>query len=100
MWLIPAWADDGCQYRTGSPTAYSKDEQKTPAEGNLPPAWTEAKRRQKDVDTSWTKKHGKNYFGDEISINADKRYKLIRKVVTDTAATHDSQHFDALYLRQ
>ena len=50
----------------------------------------------KDVDTSWTKKHGKNYFGDEISINADKRYKLSRKVVTDTAATHDSQHLDAL----
>ena len=73
----------------------SKDEQKTPAEGNLPPAWTEAKRRQKDVDTSWTKKHGKNYFWYKISRNADKRYKLIRKVVTDTAATHDSQHFDA-----
>lgn len=26
----------------------------------------------------------------------DKRYKLIRKLKTDTASTHDSQHFDAL----
>ena len=57
---------------------------------------SEAKRRQKDVDASWTKKHGKSYFGYKISVDVDKRYKLIRKVVTDTASTHDSQHFDAV----
>ena len=74
----------------------SKDEQKTLAEGNIHPAWTEAKHRQKDVDASWTKKHGKSYFGYKISINADKRYKLIRKMMTGTDAAHDSQHFDAL----
>ena len=65
-------------------------------EGKIPPQWSEAKRRQKDLDASWTKKHKKSYVGYKISVNVDKRYKLIREVVTDTASTHDSQHFDAV----
>ena len=63
----------------------------------MPTDWTPAKRRQKDIDATWTSKHGKSYFGYKLSINADQRYKVIRKIETDTASTHDSQHFDNVF---
>lgn len=51
----------------------------------------------KYLDTTWTKKHGKSHDdGGKFSIHADKRYQVISKLETDTAATHDSQHFDAV----
>ena len=62
----------------------------------MPADWTPVKRCQKDLDAPWTKKHGNSYHGYKISINVDKRYKIIRNVVTDTASTHDSHHFDAV----
>ena len=62
----------------------------------MPADWTPAKRRQKDLDASWTKKHGRSHHGYKLSINVDKRYKIIRQFETDTASTHDSQHFDAV----
>ena len=77
------------------PSSISLGKRRKP-QGNIPPQWSEAKRCQKDVDASWTKKHEKSYFGYKISVNVDKRYKLIRKVVTDTASTHECQHFDAV----
>ena len=33
----------------------------------MPIDWKPAKRRQKDMDARWTKKHGKSYFGDTAS---------------------------------
>ena len=66
------------------------DEKATPAD------WEPAKRRQKNTDATWTKKHGKSYFGYKLSVNADRRYKLIRKIETDTASVHDGQHFEAV----
>ena len=69
------------------------DEKATPAD------WEPAKRRQKDTDATWTKKHGKGYFGYKLSVNADRRYKLIRKIETDTASVHDGQHFEAVFDR-
>lgn len=62
-------------------------------EGAMPADWTAAKRRQKDVAATWTKKHGKSHFGYKLSINVDKKYKIIRQIETGTASTHDSQHF-------
>jgi IS5 family transposase len=56
--------------------------------------WTPAKRRQKDIDATWTKKHGKSYFGYKLSLNADKRYKLIRKLKVTTASEHDTLHLE------
>ena len=64
--------------------------------GKVPEDWSKAKRAQKDVDATWTKKHGKSYFGYKLSINADNRHKVIQRIVTDTASTHDSQHFEDL----
>ena len=43
------------------------DEKATPVD------WEPAKRRQKDTDATWTKKHGKSYFGYKLSVIADRR---------------------------
>ena len=72
----------------------SREENKLVNEGAMPAGWKPAKRRQKDIDATWTKKHGKSHFGYKLSINVDKKYKFIRQIETDTARTHDSQHFD------
>ena len=63
----------------------------------MPADWNPAKRRQKDTEATWTKKHGKSYFGFKLSVNVDKKYKVIRKIETETASTHDSQHFDTVF---
>ena len=60
----------------------------------MPADWSPAKRRQKDRDATWTKKHGKSHFGYKLSVNVDARYKFIRQLETDTASAHDSQHFE------
>ena len=65
--------------------------------GAMPADWKPAKRRQKDLDATWTKKHGKSHCGDKLSINVDRKYKFIREIQTDTASTHDSQHFDKVF---
>ena len=62
----------------------------------MPADWSPAKRRQKDLDATWTKKHGKSHHGYKLSVNVDKQHKFIRKIVTDTASTHDSLHFEAV----
>jgi IS5 family transposase len=74
----------------------SKEEKKLVGQGAMPADWQPAKRRQKDTDATWTKKHGKSYFGFKLSVNVDKKYKVIRKIETGTASIHDSQHFDAV----
>ena len=74
----------------------SRDERALIDERATPADWEPAKRRQKDTDATWTKKHGKSYFGYKLSVNADRRYKLIRKIETDTARVHDGQHFEAV----
>ena len=60
----------------------------------MPVEWTPAKRRQKDLDARWTKKHNKSYFGYKLSANIDKRCKLIRKIKVSTASENDTLHFD------
>lgn len=75
---------------------FTKDDKAMLKEEALPADWKPAKRRQKDLDATWTKKHGKSHHGYKLSVNVDKKHKFIRKIVTDTASTHDSQHFDAV----
>jgi len=72
----------------------SKDEKALIKEQAMPIDWLPAKRRQKDMDATWTKKHGKSYFGYKVSANADKQYKLIRKVKVSTASEHDTLHLE------
>lgn len=75
---------------------FTKEDKEQTQQDAMPADWTPAKRRQKDLDATWTMKHGKSHHGYKLSINVDKRYKVIRKIETDTASTHDSQHFDAV----
>lgn len=53
----------------------SRQENEQVRQGNVPEDWSDAKRRQKDVDASWTKKNGKSHFGYKLSVNVDGRYK-------------------------
>ena len=75
----------------------SRGEKALIEQGAMPADWKPAKRRQKDINATWTKKHGKSHFGYKLSINVDKKYKIIRRIETDTASTHDSQHFDNVF---
>ena len=74
----------------------SKEEKALVGQGATPADWTPAQRRQKDTEATWTKKHGKSYFGFKLSVNVNKKYKVIRKIETGTASTHDTEHFDAV----
>jgi IS5 family transposase len=81
-----------------APTQHtSRGEKDLIEQGAMPAGWKPAKRRQKDLGATWTKKHGKSHFGYKLSINVDKKYKIIRKIETDTARTYDSQHFDSVF---
>ncbi len=74
----------------------NKDEKALVKQDAMPIDWTPAQRRQKDIDATWTKKHGKSYYGYKLSTSADKRYKLIRKLKVSTASEHDTHHLEAV----
>ena len=42
----------------------------------MPADWKPAKRRQKDLDATWTTKHGKSHFGYKLSVSVDRKYKV------------------------
>ena len=80
-----------------APRQHLRKEEKALLEQDAIPAdWTPAQRRQKDIDASWTKKHGKSYYGYKLSISADRQYKLIRKRHVSTAKEHDTNHFEGV----
>ena len=58
----------------------SRGEKALIEQGAMPADWKPAKRRQKDINATWTKKHGKSHFGYKLSINVDKKYKIIRQI--------------------
>jgi IS5 family transposase len=62
-----------------------KGEQEGIEPGAMPADWKPAKRRQKDIAATWTKKHGQSRFGSKLSIHVDKKSKIIRKIETDPA---------------
>ena len=73
---------------------FSKEDRARLRQELIPATWWPAKRCQKGLDATWTKRHGESHFGYKLSINVDKKYKITPKIETDTASTHDSQHFD------
>ena len=64
--------------------------------GETPESWQgkPAKRRQKDVEARWTKKHGRSHYGYKNHVNVDRRHKLVRRYQVSDAATHDSKVLD------
>jgi len=73
-----------------------RDEKALVKQQSMPADWSPSKRRQKDIDATWTKKHGKSFFGFKVTANTDKRYKLIRKIKVTTASSHDTNHLEAV----
>lgn len=71
-----------------------KDEKALIKQDAMPIDWTPAQRRQKDIDATWTKKHGKSHHGYKLTTSVDKRYKLIRKLKVSTASEHDTHHLE------
>lgn len=67
-------------------------------EGKVPGELEEQpnKKRQKDLDSHWTKKHGKSHYGYKNHLNVDTESNLIRRYAVTDALVHDSQGFDAL----
>ncbi|MBU2728837.1 IS5 family transposase [Acidithiobacillus caldus] len=79
-----------------APKQHFTKEEKTLLEQDAVPAdWKPTKRRQKDVDASWTKKHGKSHHGYKFTVSVDRKHKFVRTWIADTAKVHDSQHLEA-----
>jgi IS5 family transposase len=76
----------------------SREENEAIKAGAMPKGWEShpAKRRQKDRDARWTKKHGRSHYGYKNHINIDRRHKFVRRDTVTDAARHDSQAFDAV----
>ncbi len=72
----------------------SRDDNETIKAGGAPKDWKPAKRRQKDRDARWTKKHGRSYFGYKNHVNVDRRHKFVRRYRVSDASVHDSQKLD------
>ena len=49
------------------------------------------KKRQKDIDATWTKKHGRTHYGYKNHIKACVPSKLLQDYEVGTASEHDSQ---------
>jgi len=56
-----------------------------------PEGWSASKRRQKDVDARWTKKHGKNHFGYKNHVKVNAKTKIIENFQVTAANVHDSR---------
>jgi transposase, IS5 family len=76
----------------------SREENDAIKAGEMPKGWEyhPAKRRQKDRDARWTKKHDRSYYGYKNHISIDRRHKLVRRYSVTDAARHDSQEFAAV----
>ncbi len=74
---------------------FTKEDKELLEQNAVPADWKPARRRQKDLDASWTKKHGKSYHGYKFTVSVDRKHKFIRTWVADTASVHDSQHLEA-----
>ncbi|WP_408672965.1 transposase [Xenorhabdus koppenhoeferi] len=74
----------------------NKEDNEQIRQGKFPDEWTKNKRCQEDTDATWTKKHGKSYFGYKLTTNVDTKYKMIRHIAIGTASIHDSQFFGAV----
>ncbi|MDH5856531.1 IS5 family transposase [Lampropedia aestuarii] len=79
-----------------APKQHINQEERAQLQEGQTPDWSEAKSRQKDTEASFTKKHGKSYFGYKLSVSVDYKHGFIRGIATGTASEHDGHHFDAV----
>ena len=76
----------------------SRNENEAVKAGKTPKGWNRKprKKRHKDVDARWTKKHGESHYGYKNHINSDRRHKFIRDYAVSDASVHDSRMLDEL----
>ena len=72
------------------------DENKQIKKGEVPQDWSEAKRRQKDTQARWARKHGHWEYGYKNHINVDVEHKVIRRYAVSDAAINDRHYLEAL----
>jgi transposase, IS5 family len=65
-------------------------------DGNTPDEWSDNKKRQKDTDAQWTRKHFQNYFGYKNHIKVDSQTKLITGFKVTSANISDKHVVDDL----
>ncbi len=59
------------------------------------PDWSEAERRQKDVDATNTRRRtARATSATSCSVSVDHKHGFIRRICTGTASEHDGHHFD------
>jgi len=76
----------------------TRDENKKIKDGEGGDLWNDKpdKKRQKDIDASWTQKGGEDFFGYKVSAKVDGKSKFVKKIVVTTASPHDSKMFPDL----
>jgi IS5 family transposase len=76
----------------------TREENKQVREGEIPEDWKENLHKlcQKDIDASWVKKNGMNFFGYKNSVKIDNGSKLIDNYVITSASPHDSEMLEDL----
>lgn len=74
----------------------SREENKQIKEGTLPEDWSEAKRRQKDVQARWSARSHKHSYGYKNHISIDAGHKFIRDYTVTDGSVHDGQVFAEL----
>ncbi len=73
-----------------------RDENKQIKRGEVPKDWSAEKRRQKDTQARWARKHGAWEYGYKNHINVDVKYKLVRRYAVSDAAINDRHYLEAL----
>lgn len=69
-----------------------REENQQIRKGEVPEQWSDAKRRQKDTQARWAKKHGAWEYGSKNHINVDVAHKVVRAYAVSDAAIND-RHF-------
>lgn len=74
----------------------SREQNRRIKAGEPPADWSDAKRRQKDIQARWALKYGVRHFGYKNHLSADVGHKLIRRYEVTTANVNDSRVFESL----
>lgn len=74
----------------------TREENSQIKQDDIPPDWSDNKKRQKDINARWTKKHGKSHYGYKNHISVDNKNKLIRRFDVTDASVHDSNVFEQI----
>jgi len=71
----------------------TREENQQVREGDVPKDWKDNQHKlcQKDIDVTWVKKNGMNFFGYKNHVKIDNGSKLIDHYVIISASLHDSE---------